>query len=176
MPGPRCPSSFPGTVKTFVTYTLVGSSLNVSINATTDKPTPLNVIQHVYFNLKGAASNTTVTDTVVQVRKRLRCGAALAPVGVHDALLLLPLVLPHDSVRLLFSACSSSHTPAAATPPPALQRLLRQINSKSYAPAPQGELVPTGQVFDVRGDSVYDFTSPKPIGKDLQKANGGPHK
>jgi aldose 1-epimerase len=45
---------FPGTLKASVTYTLTDKNeLIVSYLATTDKPTPINLTQHSYFNLAG---------------------------------------------------------------------------------------------------------------------------
>jgi aldose 1-epimerase len=45
---------FPGTVKVRVTYTLTdGDALAVDYHATTDKPTPVNLTQHAYWNLAG---------------------------------------------------------------------------------------------------------------------------
>jgi len=48
--------SYPGTVQARVSYTLTErNELIVEYEATTDKPTPVNLTQHSYFNLAGEA-------------------------------------------------------------------------------------------------------------------------
>jgi len=48
---------FPGTLQAQVTYTLTrGDELIVDYAATSDRPTPVNLTQHSYFNLAGAGS------------------------------------------------------------------------------------------------------------------------
>ena len=42
---------FPGNVHVTATYRLVGNRLTLSLAAITDRPTPLSMVQHQYFNL-----------------------------------------------------------------------------------------------------------------------------
>ena len=50
---------YPGNLKVDVRYTLTDADeLKIEYNATTDKPTPVNLTNHSYFNLTGNASNT----------------------------------------------------------------------------------------------------------------------
>lgn len=58
---------FPGTVEVSVTYTLTDANeLWLEYEAVTDKPTPLNLTNHAYFNLAGAGVGD-VCDTVLWV-------------------------------------------------------------------------------------------------------------
>jgi aldose 1-epimerase len=47
-------AGYPGTLVTSCTYRLVGTTLRVELSATTDKPTPVNLCHHSYFNLDGS--------------------------------------------------------------------------------------------------------------------------
>ncbi|WP_159588070.1 aldose epimerase family protein [Chelativorans xinjiangense] len=44
---------YPGTLDIAVTYRLSGNCLRVEFSAETDAPTPVNIVQHNYFNLMG---------------------------------------------------------------------------------------------------------------------------
>jgi len=59
---------YPGNLYTSVTFTVTEDNrLRISYQATTDKPTVINLTNHTYFNLAGAG-NGTVLDDVVAIR------------------------------------------------------------------------------------------------------------
>ncbi len=56
---------YPGTLDATVTYTLTDSNeVRISYEATTDKPTPVNLTQHSYFNLAGRGD---VLEHILQI-------------------------------------------------------------------------------------------------------------
>lgn len=58
---------FPGRVEAKVTYTLTAQNVwRVDYEATTDKITPINMTQHVYFNFKGEAGGT-IEDHILKI-------------------------------------------------------------------------------------------------------------
>jgi aldose 1-epimerase len=59
---------FPGNVEFTAVYGLSGKTLRLDIVARTDKKTPINVVQHQYFNLG-------TTDTVLDHHFKLNCNA-----------------------------------------------------------------------------------------------------
>jgi hypothetical protein len=63
---PPCLHRFPGTLKTSVTYALPesGSHLDITMKATTSKATPVNLLGHAYFNLKGAGRGTILDHSI----------------------------------------------------------------------------------------------------------------
>jgi aldose 1-epimerase len=103
---------YPGTVNLTVIYSLTGDNvLKIQYYATSDKPTPINLTNHTYFNLKDAGVSS-IADHVLQI----------------DA---------------------SHYTPVDST------------------------AIPTGEIAPVKG-TPFDFTTPKPIGRDLNSSGGTP--
>lgn len=101
---------YPGHVKTRVTFTLDRESqVCIDYEATTDKPTPINLTHHAYFNLGGGALKIYDHELIIQADRYL----------VSDA-----------------------------------------------------GLIPTGEIRSVDG-SPLDFRTPKPIGQDIDRVEGG---
>ena len=66
---------YPGTVKAVVTYTLTDvNELVIDYQATTDKPTVINLTQHSYFNLAGAKAQRRARPRADAERGRLHAG------------------------------------------------------------------------------------------------------
>ena len=57
---------FPGDLDVTVKYTLTeDNGLKIEYNATTDKPTPVNLTNHSYFNLSGDVTNSILNETLM---------------------------------------------------------------------------------------------------------------
>jgi aldose 1-epimerase len=74
---------YPGTVKAVVTYTLTESNeLVIDYQATTDKPTVVNLTQHSYFNLAGVnAQDVLGHELMLNADSYTPVDAGLIPLG-----------------------------------------------------------------------------------------------
>ena len=77
---PHGAMGFPGNVNFAATYTLRGNRLRLELSATTDRPTPISLVQHQYFNL---GTSETVLDHLVQINSSAytEVGPDLCPTG-----------------------------------------------------------------------------------------------
>ena len=65
---PEGEMGFPGQVMATSTYRLTNhDELEISMTATTNKATPINMLHHSYFNLNGAGSGTSIFDHILQI-------------------------------------------------------------------------------------------------------------
>lgn len=101
---------YPGRLDMSATYELTPDQLRVTMAATTDRPTIVNLVHHSYFNLAGHASGDVLG---------------------HELRLPAPFITPVDD-----------------------------------------ELLTTGEVRSVHG-TPFDFTAPKPIGRDIAEVLNG---
>jgi aldose 1-epimerase len=71
---------YPGNVNFAATYSLVGNKLRLELSATTDRATPISLVQHQYFNL---GTTDDVLDHTIQVNSSAytELGEDLAPTG-----------------------------------------------------------------------------------------------
>ena len=71
---------YPGNVNFAATYSLDGNRLRLELSATTDRATPISLVQHQYFNL---GTTETVLDHKIQVNSSAytEVGPDLAPTG-----------------------------------------------------------------------------------------------
>lgn len=74
---------YPGTVQATVIYTLTNDNeLRIEYLATTDRPTPINLTHHSFFNLAGAGSDTVLDHTLcVKAEKYTPTDETLIPTG-----------------------------------------------------------------------------------------------
>lgn len=74
---------FPGNLKVMVKYTLTDNDgLKIEYNAETDKPTPVNLTNHSYFNLSGSVKNSILDEKVwIDADKYTPVDSTLIPTG-----------------------------------------------------------------------------------------------
>ncbi|OQB67864.1 MAG: Aldose 1-epimerase precursor [Bacteroidetes bacterium ADurb.Bin139] len=83
MHSPDGDESFPGNVTARVTYTVTpDNALEIAYQATTDKPTVINMTNHSYFNLSGNPANS-ILDHILYVNAQYftPVGRTLIPTG-----------------------------------------------------------------------------------------------
>lgn len=90
---PEGDEGFPGTMKIKVIYEVTeNNELKVDYKAVTDKPTIINVTNHVYFNLTGSANNS-ILDHILRINadKFTPTDSTFIPTGILENLAGTPL-------------------------------------------------------------------------------------
>lgn len=75
---------YPGNLRVYVTYTLTdGDALRMECYALTDKPTPVNLTNHAFFNLAGKQSLKSILDHTLTLcaSSVIECDEELLPTG-----------------------------------------------------------------------------------------------
>ena len=73
---------FPGTVRAEVSFALQDDALEIVWTASTDRATPINLTQHLYFNLSGDARRTILDhELTISADAFTPVGAGLIPTG-----------------------------------------------------------------------------------------------
>ena len=68
MKSPDGDNNFPGAVEAYVTYTLTPDcAIDIAYEATTDKPTVINMTNHSYFNLSGDPANHSIVEDILYI-------------------------------------------------------------------------------------------------------------
>jgi aldose 1-epimerase len=77
---------YPGNLKVEVVYSLTpDNELKIEYKASTDKPTPVNLTNHCYFNLSAGADSTILGhDLLIKADKYTPVNAKLIPLGKHE--------------------------------------------------------------------------------------------
>ena len=86
-------NSFPGTVNAYVTYTLTDqNAIDIRYEATSDKPTVINMTNHSYFNLDGDPAGNVLDDILyIKSSTTTAVGEGLIPTGEIVSLLDTPM-------------------------------------------------------------------------------------
>lgn len=72
---------YPGNLNTTLTYSVVGNALILDYAAASDKPTPVNLSNHAYFNLNGGENAVLNHRVTLSASRRVDVDETLIPTG-----------------------------------------------------------------------------------------------
>jgi len=152
--------SYPGNLAMEVTYTLTDeNSLRIEYQATTDKPTPVNLTNHTYFNLAGHGSGSILEHEVrIDADQYTVADDDLIPTGKIASVANTPLDFrTRHAISDHFSEIVE--TPAGG------------YDHNFVLKGPSGTLRPIAEVFDPRSGRVMRVETDQP-GVQLYTGNG----
>ena len=122
---------FPGTVSARVRYQVEGQTVRVTLEATTDAATVVNLTNHAYFNLDGEGAGTIDGhELLVEADEYTPIDGTGIPTGGHTPGRRHPLRLPHDEAD---RAGAAHRAPAGGRRP----RHRPQLRRARQRPAPR---------------------------------------
>jgi aldose 1-epimerase len=109
---PAGEEGYPGTVEVTATYAITGQDLRITYRTTTDAPTPVDLTNHAYFNLRGDGDATILDHELQVVADRvLVVDDGLVPTGEFAGVTSTPLDL-RTSTPLRARVAALAGTPA----------------------------------------------------------------
>ena len=138
-----------------VTHTVTeDNEWKLDYSATTDAVTIIAMTNHAYFNL-----NANIGNTATVLEHEL-----LMPTGERQPLAKSAACHRHAAHR---RSCPASlmYSARAWVPENAATKM------QDVTGAPDYHLIPTGKINEIVANSAWDFTTTKPIGKDIDKGD-----
>jgi aldose 1-epimerase len=155
---------FPGTLTIKVTYLLTNSNdLRIEYEATTDKPTEVNLTNHIYFNLAG-------NDSGPVYKQELQLFAELYTPFDADQIPTGALA-PVAGTALDFRKMTPIGSRISATSDDSLKTVTGYDHNWVLRPKGAGEMAPAARLYDRASGRLLELRTTEP-GIQLYSANG----
>ena len=144
---------YPGTLETRVTYTLTdANAIEIEFRATSDKPTPVNLTNHSYFNLAGHDAGTVLDhELAVHADRYTPVDSSLIPTG---------LLAPVDGTPLDFR--TATRIGARIDQPHEQLEFGRGYDHNWVLNRTGGGLQPAARLVDPKSGRTLDVTTTEP--------------